>query len=66
MGKVARPLKAIRLKCFDCSCWSSKEIELCAHTKCILYPLRFGKKPKGATYTTVTVKEYEQSINSEA
>ncbi len=60
--KTARPLKAIRLKCLDCSGWNSKEVELCAHEACILFPLRFGKKPKGLKYTTVTMKEYERSL----
>ncbi len=63
MKKIARPLRAIRLKCFDCSGWSWKEVELCEHRECILYLLRFGKKPKGIKYTTVTSKEYEQSID---
>lgn len=64
MHKVVRPLKAIRLKCLDCSGWQWSEIERCVHTDCILYPLRFGKKPKGVNYSKVSAKEYEKRINS--
>ena len=39
------PLKAIRAKCLDCSCWQVKEVRLCPVTKCALYPFRFGKNP---------------------
>ncbi len=38
--------KAIRLKCLDCSCWSSKEVELCPVRLCPLWPFRFGKPKK--------------------
>ena len=39
------PLKAIRAKCLDYSCWQVKEVKLCPVTKCALYPFRFGKNP---------------------
>ena len=39
------PLKAIRLKCLDCSCNSIKEVKLCVIPDCALYPYRFGKNP---------------------
>jgi len=42
------PLKAIRKKCLDCSCWQPKEVRLCPHTECDLYPYRFGKNPNRA------------------
>lgn len=38
-------LKAVRLKCLDCSCFQPREVELCPVTKCTLYPYRFGKDP---------------------
>lgn len=41
--KIPTALKSIRLKCLDCSCGSSKEVELCPVTNCPLYPHRFGK-----------------------
>lgn len=39
------PMKAIRQKCLDCSCGSSKEVALCIIEKCPLYSYRFGKRP---------------------
>ena len=39
------PLKAIRKKCLDCSCWQPKEVKLCPHTECSLFQYRFGKNP---------------------
>lgn len=39
------PLKAIRLKCLDCCCGSSYEVEQCPCEDCTLYPFRFGKNP---------------------
>lgn len=44
-------LKAIRLKCLDCSCGSSNEVKLCTVTGCPLYPFREGHNP-------FTKKEY--------
>ena len=38
-------LKAVRLKCLDCSGFSSNEVKLCPVKKCTLYPYRFGKDP---------------------
>lgn len=43
--KKRSPLKAIRLKCLDCSTGSSNEIKLCVIPDCPLYPYRFGKNP---------------------
>jgi len=40
------PLKAIRLKCLDCSCRQPKEVRICLHDKCSLYPYRLGNNPK--------------------
>lgn len=49
--KRISPLKAIRLKCLDCSCGSSNEVKLCPVVKCPLYPFRDGHNP-------YTKKEY--------
>lgn len=49
--KRISPLKAIRLKCLECSCGSSYEVKLCPVTKCALYPFRDGHNP-------FTKKEY--------
>lgn len=43
--KRISPLKAIRLKCLDCSCGSSNEVKLCPVEKCPLYPFREGHNP---------------------
>lgn len=43
--KRISPLKAIRLKCLECSCGSSNEVKLCPVTKCALYPFREGHNP---------------------
>ena len=47
---VYRPLKAIRLKCLDCS-ETRKDVTECpcngvASPLCNLYPYRFGKRPR--------------------
>lgn len=39
------PMKAIRLKCYDCSGFSFSEVRQCTVTGCPLYPYRFGKRP---------------------
>jgi hypothetical protein len=38
------PMKQIRRKCLDCSCNSSKEVELCPVINCPLYLYRFGRR----------------------
>ena len=44
-GKIT-PLRAIRMKCIDCSNYQLKEIRCCTVIDCALYPFRFGHKPK--------------------
>ncbi len=39
------PLKAIRLKCMDCTCLSAHEIRICEIDCCPLWEFRFGKRP---------------------
>lgn len=39
------PVKAIRLKCLDCSGGSSQEVDQCVIPHCALYPFRFGRNP---------------------
>jgi hypothetical protein len=39
------PLKAIRLNCLECVCWSAYEVKNCASKLCPLYPFRLGKSP---------------------
>ena len=42
--KEITPMKAIRLKCLDCSCGSNEEVKNCFAKKCLLYQFRFGYK----------------------
>ncbi len=44
-NKKTTPLKAIRLKCLDCCCNSSKEVSLCIIPECPLFQFRYGKNP---------------------
>lgn len=39
------PIKAIRLKCLDCSVFSYSEVASCEITDCPLHPFRMGKNP---------------------
>lgn len=65
MNRKLTPLKAIRAKCLDCSCFQSREVKLCTMTECSLYIYRFGHNPArkgiGATPIPKTVVE---SVNS--
>ena len=47
MAKVT-PLKAIRIKCLDCSNGSTKEVRECPDTECALYLYRMGRDPNRA------------------
>lgn len=38
-------LRAIRLKCLDCSAGSFEEVKDCPFEDCRLFPYRFGKNP---------------------
>lgn len=57
--KRISPLKAIRLKCLECSCGSSYEVKLCPVTKCALYPFREGRDPYRAK-VELTPEQLEQ------
>jgi hypothetical protein len=39
------PLRAIRAKCLDCSCYQIGEVRLCEAIKCPLWPFRAGRHP---------------------
>jgi len=39
------PLRAIRAKCLDCSCYNAAEVRKCTVEDCALYPYRMGKNP---------------------
>ena len=38
-------LRAIRLKCYDCSAYQINEVNNCSITTCPLYSFRLGKNP---------------------
>ena len=47
------PIKAIRAKCLDCCCGSSKAVMFCTEdgvnsSECSLWPYRFGLRPATA------------------
>ncbi len=39
------PLRALRLKCFDCCNESAQEVRLCTAVDCPSWPFRMGKNP---------------------
>ena len=39
------PLKALRLRCIDCSAGSSLEVRLCTAASCPSWPFRMGRNP---------------------
>lgn len=43
--KVLTPIKAIRAKCMDCTCYQPKEIRECRIITCALWPYRMGRRP---------------------
>jgi hypothetical protein len=43
--KPQSPLKAIRAKCLDCSCYQPSEVRRCEAVKCPLWPFRAGRHP---------------------
>ena len=47
------PIKAIRKKCLDCTCYQPKEIKQCRIIDCPIYPYRFGRRPDKATLDTL-------------
>ena len=47
------PIKAIRKKCLDCSCYQPKEVRLCTVIDCPIYPYRMGRRPDQATLDTL-------------
>ena len=49
------PVKAIRLKCLDCSGGSASEVDKCALPHCALYPFRFGRNPFRAERTAAQI-----------
>ena len=50
---VDTPIKSIRKKCLDCTCYQPKEIRLCEIINCPLYPYRMGTRPSKAILDTL-------------
>jgi hypothetical protein len=63
------PLRAIREKCRDCSCYQLNEIRACQTVKCPLWPFRAGKHPwwgeDQKTCQTLTVSARETAFQNE-
>ena len=47
------PIKAIRDKCLDCSCFQLREVRKCPIIECPIYPYRFGKRPSNEIKKTL-------------
>ncbi len=64
-GKLT-PMRAIRLKCLDCSAGSAKEIRLCPIPDCELYIYRMGKNPAyaGRKGNAEALRKYAESQQS--
>lgn len=66
--KRASPLKAIRLKCLECSCGQPEEVRFCPIKECALYGYRFGKRPKNPddipTYTVMNYNDTEAAVKA--
>ena len=58
---IKTPIKAIRAKCLDCCCGSTKEVRLCPVIECALYPYRFGRRPDKATVDTLK-RFYKENV----
>ena len=43
--KPMSPMKAVRAKCLDCSCYQINEVRLCQAISCPLWPFRAGIHP---------------------
>jgi hypothetical protein len=66
--KPMSPLKAIRAKCLDCSCYQASEVRLCEAVKCPLWPFRAGKHPwwGEGEKTSQTLTDSEREMASES
>lgn len=42
--KTRSPLRAIRLKCYECSSENWNDVKECPIKECALYPFRHGKR----------------------
>ena len=61
--KKVTPMKAIRLKCLECS-GSAHEVKLCSAEKCPLHCYRFGKNPSRAGIGGFGVRQADTTSDS--
>lgn len=57
-------LKAVRLRCLDCSTFSSYEVTLCVIKDCPLYPYRFGTLKAEEEKSLIKKARIEQNNDS--
>lgn len=43
---IPKPLRAMRMKCLDCTCHQPAEVKACRIRNCALWPYRMGRFPK--------------------
>jgi len=55
-------LKAIRMKCLDCSAGNSNEVKLCPIKDCPLYKYRLGKNPYRKSKTEKQINAARESM----
>ena len=62
--KKPRPLEAIRKKCLQCVCDSTKAVRECTTESCALHPFRMGDDPfrKKREYTEEQLEELRQRL----
>ena len=60
---MVTPLQAIRKNCLICAGRSPKEVRLCPHTECPLWPFRFGKLPEKAKRGRKPTKQKGKEIS---
>ncbi len=53
------PMRAIRLKCLQCTCGQFQEIRECTIKDCALHPYRMGHRPKKEECTVKAKDEIE-------
>ena len=59
--KLPTPMKAIRLKCLDCSNGQYSEVRFCGVGTCPIYPYRMGKRPKPIDWEKEAEKERKRA-----
>jgi hypothetical protein len=50
--------RAIRERCFNCSCWNIREVQVCKFGGCPLFPFRSGKGPQNAAARAKSIQAF--------